>query len=776
MCTKYVIKRNGDKEKFDLSKVKLQIAFVCKGTEVNTSEFEAKFNVYLPEVIKTSEIQTLLLSTAIKEISPDTSEWDLVAGRLAMWDTYGRVYKNTGIKFENWIECITYLSENKRYIPEVLEKIKEYNLTNDDISYGTWKNIDLSHPDFNKVTRQSLIEVERYLVKDVNGPIEYPFIQHIANALLLSANKEDFIAKYKLLASDVNSLGTPFKRNLRLGGNCGSCFIGGSSDSLASITKSWSDVSQILKEGGGVGWDLTSIRPSNSYSNKIPKSNNIIRWVKIFNDIAIAVDQAGVRKGAITIGLRWWHLDLQDFVEARVETKGDLRNKTFDIFPQVVVDNYFMEKVANDEYVYQFNHYYFKKLTSKNIETLSGEEYREALILAEQLCKENKLKHYRKVKARNLFSKVLWHWVEVGSIYIANFDNLNKSNYLLADKDLNKRIVTPMSNLCNESFSVVKPATSWTTKVVDGKPETIETDGMYHNCNLISINLVKCMDLTEEEFANVVYHAVDMADKSTRMTKSPVQEAENGVRALSNVGIGLLGLADVMAYNKLMYDKEDGIKFGSAMAERLVYHAYKASVKIAKQRGSYEWFNKNNYDKLLGEPVEKLNKLSKEFTGNNYDWGELQKEIKEYGIANFLLTAIAPNTSTSSVMGVMPSYLPAYNKFYYETMAGLQVPVLPVFIKDRYWYYKTRTQYKTEDIIVFTRALQQWIDTGISMELNMNPTISNIDTIHDAIVEGFLSKDLKAVYYCTTVDNDDKTGSKENKKENSKTTCIDCSN
>ncbi len=769
MC-KVVIKRDGREEPFNPGKIKRQIEFATKNTTINPIEFEAKFHAYLPEKVKTSEIQEILLQTAIKEISVDNPDWEIVAGRLAMWDIYSRVYKNTGIKFSNWLTLIEYLTDKGYYTEDVIRKLRELNIKDEDIYYGTWKNIDINkHPDFNKLIRQSLIELDRYLVKNINGPIEYLFISHIANAVLLADNRDDFFTKYKYLSEEFISLATPFKKNLRRGGNTGSCFIGVMDDNLPSILKSISDMSIISQEGGGVGWDISKLRPSNSYSGNVPKSNPITHWTKIINDIAVAVNQRGTRAAAITVGMRWWHLDVQDFIEARVETKSDIRSKTFEIFPQPIVDNYFMKKVKNKEYVYQFNHYYFKKLTGIDITELFGEEYYRALELAERLCKEGKLTHYRKIKANNLWSKFLWHWIEIGSMYIANFDNLNKSNYLKNETNKERRLFTPMSNLCNESFSVCKVATTWKTECKNEKLKTTETDGMYHSCNLISINLVKCVDLTDDEYYDVVYHAVDMLDKSIDLTSYPVKEAEYGSRRLRNIGIGFLGLADVMAYKGLMYDTEEGRRFGAAEAERLTYYAYKASVELAKKRGSYPWFNPDNYDTLLGEDPKELNRLSKEYTGNNFDWVGLQQDIKKYGIRNFLLTAIAPNTSTSLVMGVMPSYLPVFNKFYYETLSGLNIPILPRFIKEKYWYYKTRTQYKVTDLIKFTRALQKFIDTGISMELNMNPNLNTIDEISNEIIDGFLSGDLKAVYYSTTLD-------RESKKDNKKQECIDCAN
>ena len=280
MCNT-VIKRNGKKEKFDITKIKKQIEFACRGTDINPLEFEAKFNAYLPEEIRTSEIQKLLLQTAVREINENNPDWDIVAGRLAMWDIYGTVYKNTDIRFKNWKELVDYLTEKGYYIPEIREKLEKFGINENDIDYGTWKDIDFNHPDFNKKTRQSLIEADRYLVKEKNGPIEYPFVANIANAVLLADNREDFFIKYKMLSENYISLATPFKRNLRLGGNCGSCFIGQTDDNLASIIKSWSDISLTLRHGGGVGWDITKIRPSDTYTNNIPKSNNIVRWTKI---------------------------------------------------------------------------------------------------------------------------------------------------------------------------------------------------------------------------------------------------------------------------------------------------------------------------------------------------------------------------------------------------------------------------------------------------------------------------------------------------------------
>lgn len=116
------------------------------------------------------------------------------------------------------------------------------------------------------------------------------------------------------------------------------------------------------------------------------------------------------------------------------------------------------------------------------------------------------------------------------------------------------------------------------------------------------------------------------------------------------------------------------------------------------------------------------------------------------------------------MMGVTASYLPAYNKVMTQTLADMNVTVLPPFIKERYWYYKTKFQYHPADIIKFTRAIQKWIDTGISMEININPEIAKINEISDAILKGFDSGELKAVYYSLTIGREKDNG------------CTDCAN
>lgn len=271
---------------------------------------------------------------------------------------------------------------------------------------------------------------------------------------------------------------------------------------------------------------------------------------------------------------------------------------------------------------------------------------------------------------------------------------------------------------------------------------------LVHNCNLISINVANILN-DDKLLKRVCKNAVMMLDASIDLGTMPILEAKKSAELLRNIGIGVVGMADYMAWNKVTYDTEEGREVGEKLIEKISYYCYIASIELSKKKGAYPGIVHANYDKLFGKTPEQLNKMSL----NGFDWTQVQKDILQYGIRNMLLMAIAPNTSSGLVQGVTASYLPAHSKNNTQKLSGLIVPVLPKFIKERFWFYKTKFQYKTEDIILFTRGIQKWVDTGISMELTINPDMSpSIKNISDEIINGFIEKELKAVYYSLTID------------------------
>lgn len=737
-----VTKKNGKKEAFDITKIRKHIESACKGTKINPLELESMILLDLSHKLTSTDIQDTLILTAKNNVSDEHPDWDIVAGRLMAESTISEVWKNTKFDINDYHSHIKYLIKNGYYRDDIQSMLSE-DLLN---SLGNYIKKDR---DYNLRLSQIALLKSKYLIRNKKGVLEYISTSDMTNSVILASieaedRKEDIIKEYyDMLSEYIISLATPFKANLRIpNGNTGSCFIGEMPDNTGGIFKSYSDMARISQEGGGIGWYMSKVRPSNAYSPRVPKANNINKWLKIVNDIAVAVNQRGVRNGAITPALDWWHMDIISFCEIKSELNGDLRDKCFDIFPQIIVDDYFVDAVLEDKTIYLFDQYEYKKLTGVDITELIGDDLYKAHLNVDELIKKGTLKHFEEVSAKAIWKKALWSWIEYGDFYISHKDNINISNYVT------KLGVAKCVNLCCESFSLSKETTEWEAIGRDGKEITLKSDGLTHSCSLISINVANILN-DDALLQRACKNAVRMLDASIDLGTMPVFEAKTSAELIRNIGVGLVGVADYMAWNKALYDTEEGRLLAETLAEKVAYYCYNASIDLAKEKGAYKAFDLANYDKLFGKTPEELNRISP----NGFDWIQVQQDILQYGIRNMLILAYAPNTSSGLVQGVTASFLPAHSKNNTQKLSGLIVPVLPKFIDNRYWFYKTKFQYKTEDIILFTRAMQRWVDTGMSMELTINPELNpDISIISNAILDGFKSKELKAVYYSLTID------------------------
>jgi ribonucleoside-diphosphate reductase alpha chain len=222
-----------------------------------------------------------------------------------------------------------------------------------------------------------------------------------------------------------------------------------------------------------------------------------------------------------------------------------------------------------------------------------------------------------------------------------------------------------------------------------------------------------------------------------------------------------MGLADWLAKRKLRYSDVNAI---DRLFEEIGYWCTKASVDLAKERGAYAVFEGSQWSKGL-----LINSHEPEWYKENAHhpdrWLDLSEEVKQYGIRNSHITAIAPNTSSSLVQGCTASILPAYSKFFYDKWAKGSVPIAPPFIEDAFWFYQENKSLDQKIVIEATAAIQKWIDTGISMELifNLNQGVYFPDEperslkakdIYDAMILAW-KQGCKAIYYIRTVQKDD---------------------
>lgn len=734
METKQVIKRDGSREDISIAKIKAMTKWACDGLSVNPLELESSLNTTLKNNISTENIQSNLIYNSYRKVSITNPDWAKVAGRLFISSYRKNIALKRGIPKEN-----PYLLFEER----VKKKIQEGVYSSSFLKIYTLEEIG----EYGK-----LIKPERDLDLDYNAafclcnlyllPDELPQELFLVNALRLAmVDPPEERAKwveiyYELLSKRLISLATPLLRNLRSpSGNLTSCFILELHDSLDDIFDVFHRIGRISKNGGGVGVYVSPVRAQGSEVAGHPNaSGGVLPWIKIINDIGVTVNQVGVRAGAITVALDAWHYDLLDFLELQT-LNGDQRKKSFDIFPQVCIPDLLMNRLDNNEDWYLVDPYEVKKITGFELHQLWGSEFESAYRHVEDAIARGEIKQYKVVKPKDIFKKIIKNNLETGLPYLSFKDTINRGN----PNSAMGRI--PCVNLCVESFSN-------TSKELD------------HCCNLSSVNLTQfCKeDLNLKEKNKLLAHicktAVRILDNSIELTSTPNPEANTHNQLYRTIGVGMVGLADYLAFNEQSYQNT---QFISDLTEQISYYCIEGSIELAKERGTFYNFPYSKWSEgisLNGLSAPQLQTIGK------MPWTQLNKEILKHGIRNSHLTAIAPNTSTSILMEATPSVLPAHKRSYEITNSLGTMTVVPQFTDDKFWFYQEGVNLNPKDVVKAVASMQQWIDTGISMELlfNLNEgiysegyTITAKDIFE--IQKMAWESGCKAIYYVRSIDN-----------------------
>ncbi|MFN6307131.1 MAG: ribonucleoside-diphosphate reductase subunit alpha [Microcystis sp.] len=721
-----VIRRDGSTTSLNIGKIRDVVEWACEGKKVNSIALEAGLTTRLRDGITTREIQDNLINCALEMCSPEEPDWRYVAGRLHIWSLWKDTLVVRGYQYGNYEKTVKTQVKNRLYDERILiyseAELKEA---------GSWINPDW---DIDYDYAGALLITSRYLLKN-----ELPQEALLTCSLLLAiveepANRLHWAKKfYQAIAQRKISLATPILANLRTPkSSLTSCFILSIDDSLESIFDEITNAARISKNGGGVGVNVSRIRATGSWvMGKANASGGIIPWIKLLNDTAIAVNQGGRRAGAVTIGVDIWHLDVPEFLEMQTEN-GDQRRKAYDVFPQLVITDEFMRRVINKAEWTLVDPYEVRNKLGIELAELWGEEFEEAYRLVEaNLDKEILL--YKKINARDLFKTIMRSQVETGMPYIAFKDTINRANPNKHDGYI------PGVNLCTESFSNVTP------------------DKTAHCCNLVSLNLA---NIDKEEIESNCQIAVRILDNTIDITNPPFDNAKNHNDKYRTIGVGAMGLADWLAKRKLSYNNLSEI---SNLFEEIGYWCTYSSMELAKERGAYQAFLGSEWSqgKLIGA------KPLAWFLNNAVQpqrWQQLAADIQRFGIRNSHITAIAPNTSSSLVQGCTASVLPVYSRFFYDKWAKGTVPIAPPFIEEAFWFYPENKNLEQQQVVKAIATMQEWIDTGISMELlfNLNEGVYfpeepnrclTAKDIFDTLVMAW-ELGCKAIYYIRTVQKD----------------------
>ena len=674
------------------------------------------------------------------ELTTETEpKWLEAAAKLYVYKMYMEVRKNRNLcedadLYRGLYDFIVDLTDKGLYGKYILE-----NYTKEEID-ELEKEIK---PERDALFTYSGIKLlhSRYLVQNFDRKVlELPqqMFMGIAMHLAIPEKKEKrvYFAKrfYDVLSSLKATMATPTMSNARKPlYQLSSCFIDTVDDSLSGIYKSLDNFAKVSKFGGGMGIYFGKVRALGSSIRGFKgASAGIIPWIKLFNDTAVAVDQLGVRNGSVAVWLDAWHKDLPEFLQIRTNN-GDDRKKAHDVFPGLCYPNLFwkLAKEDIDANWYMMCPHEIRQVKGYSLEDFYGKEWEEKYYD----CVNDDRIEKRVMSVKDIVRLIIKSAAETGTPFAFYRDTVNEMN-----PNKHKGMIYS-SNLCTEIMQNMSPM-----KIEDAVIETKDGDkiivektepGDFVVCNLSSIVLGNVDVTNDKELEYVVETQIRAMDNVIDLNYYAVKFAEITNKKYRAIGLGTSGYHHMLVNNKIHFTDEKHAEFADKVYEKINYYAIKASMKIAEEKGAYDYFEGSDWD------------TGRYFALRNYDsqeWLELESEIKLKGMRNGYLFAVAPNGSTATIAGTSEGVDPIIARFWMEEKKGSMTPkTAPNLSMDNYWYYNSAYNIDQEWCVKINGIRQRHIDQGQSFNLYIttNYTMRQIMNLYIAACEN----KVKSIYY-----------------------------
>ncbi len=422
-----------------------------------------------------------------------------------------------------------------------------------------------------------------------------------------------------------------------------SCYLTTVDDDLKHIFKCLADNAQLSKWSGGIGNDWSNIRATGSqiHSTNV-ESQGVVPFLKIANDVTMAINRSGKRRGATCAYMETWHYDIEDFLDLRKNT-GDERRRTHDMNTANWIPDLFMKRVIEDgEWTL------FSPDETPDLHELYGRAFEQAYIGYEQQAKAGEMRLAKQVRAKDLWRKMLTMLFETGHPWMTFKDPCN----IRSPQD--HVGVIHSSNLCTE----ITLNTSATETAV---------------CNLGSINLSRHVtdgDIDAERLARTATTAMRMLDNVIDINFYPTDEARNSNLQHRPVGLGIMGFQDALYQLEIPFESQDALDLADRIQEVVSYHAILSSSQLAADRGAYPSFAGSKWDRGIF-PFDTLELLEQERgvavevnRTQRLDWGPVKRHVAEHGMRNSNTMAIAPTATISNISGCFPCIEPIYKNIY----------------------------------------------------------------------------------------------------------------
>ncbi|MCX0402375.1 ribonucleoside-diphosphate reductase subunit alpha [Clostridium perfringens] len=676
---------------------------------------EEKLMVALDNIVTSKmgekEIIKSFIQVSLELTSQVEPRWQEIAAKLYVKNLYEEVRVNRGLEeganpYDNFYWFIKELTDKGLYGKYILDNYSKEDIEELEKEIKRERDFLFTYSGINLLAK-------RYLVQDFNRlPLELPqqMFMGIAMHLAIPEKKEKrlYWAKrfYDVLSSIKATMATPTMSNARKPFyQLSSCFIDTVDDSLAGIYKSLDNFSKVSKFGGGMGIYMGKVRALGSAIRGFKgASGGIIPWIKLFNDTAIAVDQLGVRNGSVAIWLDAWHKDLPEFLQIRTNN-GDDRKKAHDIFPGLCYPDLFWKLAENDIDAnwYMMCPHEIKTVKGYSLEDFYGEEWEKKYYE----CVEDDRIEKRVMSVKDIVRLIIKSAAETGTPFAFYRDTVNKFN-----PNKHKGMIYS-SNLCTEIMQNMSAMEIEQTEIKDENGDVVVIEktkpGDFVVCNLSSVVLGNVDVTSDEEVEYVVETQIRAMDNVIDLNYYSVPFAEITNKKYRAVGLGTSGYHHMLVNNKIVWDSEEHLNFVDKVYERINFYAIKASLNIAKEKGSYPLFEGSDWSNGAYFELREY---------NSPQWKELKEEIAKYGMRNGYLFAVAPNGSTATLAGTSEGVDPVMNRFWLEEKKGSITPkVAPALCQENFWYYVSAYNVNQEFTVRANGVRQRHIDQGQSFNL-----------------------------------------------------------
>lgn len=691
-----------------------------------------------------------LIRAAVELTSQEAPRWEMIAARLLDLSFMRRLAatrRELGIA--SFGELVRYLTERGLYGDYILasysvselEEAAAFMVSERDELFA-YSGLDLL--------------ISRYVIRaHDHTPLESPQEMFLGIALHLAMNEEPtqrlaWVKRfYDMLSKLEVTMATPTLSNARKPDHqLSSCFIDTVPDSLVGIYRSIDNFAQVSKYGGGMGMYLGKVRATGgSIRGFEGVAGGVIRWIRVINDTAVAVDQLGMRQGAVAVYLDAWHRDLPEFLNLRTNN-GDDRMKAHDVFPAVCYPDLFwrMAEESLDQDWHLMCPHDILQVKGYALEDFYGDEWERRY----RDCVADPRISKRRILIKDLVRLILKSAVETGTPFAFMRDAVNRAN------PNGHEGVIYCSNLCTEIAQNTSAIEEVTREVVteDGDTVVVTTTrpGDFVVCNLASLSLGRLPVEDDETMGHVIETAVRALDNVIDLNFYALPYARITNHRYRSIGLGVSGYHHMLARRGISWESEDHLAFADEVFERINYHAIRASERLAEERGAYglfegsDWqtgayFAKRGYCSLSGEVAE-----VREGAMGSERWGELAEAVARNGVRNAYLLAIAPTSSTSILSGTTPGIDPIMRKFFLEEKKGSMLPrVAPELSPRTYWYYKPAHYIEQTWSVRAAGVRQRHIDQAQSMNLY----ITNDYTLRQVLnlyLEAW-RRGVKTIYY-----------------------------